>query len=190
MPLQQLPVRILTWWTSNWVNLILFTSVSPEWFFEPKVPKVRSERCRPLIYFKNLYKTQVKASTFFELPMLVHSLIYSCGVAYRVCHNLYKMVLPKSYRKKCQWYAGSVLEKDIDMDSCFISNVPWIWIYWNVKACIVDKPSCLSQWYVNTNMDLITLDLSCSKAESKSGPVGYPVQCFQNLPKLRKVGIQ
>lgn len=39
-------------------------------------------------------------------------------------------------------------------------------------------------------MDLITLDLSCSKAESKSGPVGYPVQCFQNLPKLRKVGIQ
>lgn len=34
---------------------------------------------------------------------------------------------------------------DIDMDSYFISNVLWIWIYWNVKACIVDKPSCLSQ---------------------------------------------
>lgn len=44
--------------------------------------------------------------------------------------------------------------------------------------------SCLSQWYVDTNMDLITLDLSCSKAESKSGPVGYPVQCFQNLPQV------
>ena len=38
-------------------------------------------------------------------------------------------------------------------------------------------------------MDLITLNLSWSKAESKSGPVVYPVQCFQSLPK-RQIGIQ
>ncbi len=38
-------------------------------------------------------------------------------------------------------------------------------------------------------MDLMTLNLSWSKAESKSGPVVYPVQCFQSLPK-RQIGIQ